>query len=134
MSQRYQREIEEILRQAGESTSSKGPGRTRGHPFLARLSRLGRAIGGRIYLNPGRLLFTGVALLLSAVLVSALIPGMAGPVVWAGLILFILAYALFFAQSNPRVEKRWRGRVIDSRPPTRRGDGWQGRFQRWLRR
>ena len=133
MSQRYQREIEEILRQAGESTASNGPSGKKGHPLLASLSRVGRSIGNRVYLNPGRLMFIGLALLLSAVLISAIVPGLVGPIVWSGLILFLLAYVLFFARTKPNVEKRWRGRLVDNQSSSREGGRW-GMFQRWLKR
>lgn len=133
MSERYQREIEEILRQVGESTSTKGPEEGRGYPLLSGLSRAGRAIGNRIYLNTGRLMFIGLALLLSAVLISAIVPGVVGPIVWSGLILFILAYALFFARAKPNVEKRWRGRPIDNQSSSWREAGLWGKFQRWLK-
>ena len=134
MSERYQQEIEEILRQVGESTSSEEPKENSGHPLLTSLSRMGRSIGNRIYLNPGRLMFIGLALLLSAVLISAIVPGLVGPIVWSGLILFILAYALFFARTKPNVEKRWRGRLIENQPSSWSGGGRWGKFQRWLRR
>jgi hypothetical protein len=53
-----------------------------------------------------------VCLLLSALLVRAVVPGIAGPLAWAGLLLFVLGYATFFVR--PRgVEKRWRGQSIE---------------------
>ena len=103
MSERYQREIEEILQQVGESTPKKEPRKAEKNSLLAPFSRIGRGIGNLIYLRSGRLMTIGIALLLSAILVSAIFPGLLGPFVWLGLILFILVYALFL----PGPASRW---------------------------
>lgn len=134
MSERYQREIEEILQQVGESTPTKEPRKAEKNSLLAPLSRIGRGIGNHIYLSSRRLMTIGVALLLSAILVSAMFPGLFGPFVWLGLILFILVYALFFARFNHKMERRWRGRPVEPQPPAGRGEGLWHRCQRWLRR
>ena len=134
MSERYQREIEEILGQVGDPKPENKPKRGRTNPILALFSRVGRAVGDRVYLNPGRLMFTALALLLSAILVSAIVPGLIGPIVWVGLILFIMAYALFFARPGAKLEKRWRGRLLgpDSLPSS--SETWWVRVKGWLRR
>jgi hypothetical protein len=134
MSERYQREIEEILQQVGESTPTKEPGKAEKNSMLAPFSRVGRGIGNLIYLSSRRLVTIGIALLVSAILVSVIFPGLLGPIVWLGLILFILVYALFFARPNPNMEKRWRGRVVEPPPSAGRGNGLWYRFQRWLKR
>jgi hypothetical protein len=134
MSERYQQEIEDILRQVSESPSLVKPMEISGHPLLTRLSRMGRSMGNLIYLNPGRIIFIGMALLLSAIFISAIVPGLVGPIVWSGLILFILAYALFFARTKPNVEKRWRGRLIENQPYSWSEGGRLGKFHRWLKR
>ncbi len=132
MSERYQREIEEILRQAGEHTPTKEPARSHRRVPSSALRAIGRGIANLIYHHSsGRLLAIGAVLLLLAVLVSVISPGFLGPFVWLGLILFILGYALFFARPGGGPEKRWRGRSIEQ-PPSEQG-AWS-RFQRWLRR
>ena len=68
-------------------------------------------------------MFIGLALLLSAILVSAMFPGLLGPIVWLSLILFILGYVLFFARPSAGLEKRWRGRVIEQDRPSGMGSG-----------
>ena len=134
MSERYQREIEEILQQVGESTHTKEPDKAKKNSLLALFSRIGNGIGSVIYLSSRRLMTIGIALLLSAILVSAILPGLLGPFVWLGLILFILVYALFFARPSLKMERRWRGRPIELQPEACRGEGLWDRFQRWLRR
>ena len=128
MPERYQREIEEILRQAGESASVRESEEFGGGPLSGRLSRIRRGIGNRIYPSPGRIMFIGACLLLSAVLVNAIAPGLVGLLGWSGLILFVLAYALFFAKPGFRVEKRWRGRVLEPE------ENLWDTFQRWMSR
>lgn len=132
MSERYQREIEEILSQAGESAPAERSRKDRGVPLMPSFFRAGRGPGGRAFLSSGRLMFIGLALLLSAILVSAIFPGFLGPVVWLSLIFFILGYVLFFARPSGGPEKRWRGRVIEQDSPTRASGLWR-RIQRWFK-
>ena len=134
MSERYQREIEEILSQAGESAPADRSKKGRGVPLLPPFFRTGRGGGNRAYLTSGRLMFIGLALLLSAILVSAIFPGFLGPIVWLGLIAFILGYVLFFARPSAGPEKRWRGRVIEQDRPSGMGGGWLRGFQRLFKR
>ena len=46
---------------------------------------------------------------------------------WAGIILFILAYALFFVKPSNNTEKRWRGRPVDDDDDSERLRRWRGR-------
>ena len=133
MSERYQREIEEILQEVGASTPAKEFLEAEKSSPLALSARVGRGIGNHIYLSSGRLMTIGIILLLVAIFVSAIFPGPLGPFVWLGLILFILIYALFFARPNPNPEKRWRGRSVEQQLSTRRVNGLLERVQRWLR-
>ena len=134
MSERYQREIEEILQQVGESTPTKEPRKPERNSLLAPISRVARSIGNLIYESSQRLMTIGIALLILAILASVIFPGLLGPIVWLGLIIFILVYALFFARPNIKTEKRWRGRTISPPPSAWRGDGMWYRFQRWRKR
>ena len=89
MPQRYQKEIEDILEQSGKLRRVDGGAGSR-IPFRRLvwlwLSRLAR---GRRWPQPGRLMLIAVCLLLSALLVRAVVPGIAGPLAWAGLLLFV---------------------------------------------
>ena len=134
MSERYQREIEEILNQAGESVPADGSKKDRGVPLIPPFFRKGRGTGGRVRFSSGRLMFIGLALLLSAILVSAMFPGLLGPIVWLSLIMFILGYVLFFARPSSGPEKRWRGRVIEQDRSSGMGSGWFSGLQRWFKR
>ena len=132
MSNKYEKEIEEILKRAEDvlpkdraepsTTETKDPG-----------SRpLRRFTGGRgLKISAGKLMLASFALLLVAMILGASGVGQVVYLVIAGLILFVIAYALFFVRpggsSSGGYEKRWRGRVIEDRPPL-----WD-RLKRWLR-
>ena len=125
MQKRYQREIEEILKQAGDF---KGPGRDkRPRIGLLRLTwlYLVRSLGGKgLSLSPGRIVLLAVSLLLSALIFKAIAPGLVGPLAFAGLLLFIVGYGLFFVKP-PKIEKRWRGQSLEDG-----GVSWWDRFRR----
>ena len=109
MSDKYKREIEEILEQAGEVT---GRGLIRKHrPSLFRLvwMYVGRAMGGKSWaITPGRVMVAAVVVLLLTPVLRA------GPIVGlVGLLLFIVGYAMFFVRPKNQVEKRWRGQPLD---------------------
>ncbi len=127
MSERYQREIEEILGNVEDLRSHRAKSKERG--FLrAAGSAAGRFLGGRSWrLSPGRIMLGSLVLLLVALLVKGSTPGLVAPIVWTGVVLFILGYALFFVNNPPSYEKRWRGRVIETAPR------WRDRFLRWLK-
>mgnify|MGYP004222000499 CR=1 FL=1 len=125
MPNRYQREIEDILQQAGELGSGKK--RRAGKQGLLSLVWLyiAQSVGGKTWsITPGRVMLVAVALLLSALVMVAVVPGLAGPLAWGGLILFIVGYAMFFIRPR-QVEKRWRGQPIDDG-----GESWIDRFRR----
>ena len=117
--EKYQKEIEEILEQAGGLVSSSRPARIR--PSLLRLVRqyISNSLGGRLWsLNPGRIMAVAVALLLLALLFTRIVPGIGGPVALAGLLLFIVGYGMFFVQP-------WRGQPIEQDDSS-----WWSRFRR----
>ena len=127
MSERYKKEIEEILQQAGELAPSK---RSRGSSssFLKLIwLNLARAVGGKTWsLSPGRVMLIGLALLLSALIMQAVVPGIVALLAWGGLVLLIVGYAMFFIRP-PKIEKRWRGQSIDY------GDTWWDRLRRRIK-
>ncbi|MBI2165742.1 MAG: hypothetical protein HYU29_04995 [Chloroflexi bacterium] len=129
MRDKLRHEIEDILRQAGQGTSS--PLRESEEPLRRSGSTLKRMLRRAFaILSPGRILLAGALLLLTALLVRGRAPFLVGLLAWTGLSLFIVAYAMFFTRTTPEVEKRWRGRVVRySKPP-----GWWERFARWLHR
>tara|TARA_B100001123_G_scaffold52572_1_gene55056 strand:+ start:20803 stop:21270 length:468 start_codon:yes stop_codon:yes gene_type:complete len=108
MAEKYQREIEEILNQIGDEEFYDT--KTSRNEFQQKAtSRLSRILpsGSR----PVWLLFA--SLFVSCMVISATIPGIIGPILWLGLIIFLVGYTRVFLTSNNKEEKRWRGRVID---------------------
>ncbi|MFN3973702.1 MAG: hypothetical protein ACK4K2_00250 [Dehalococcoidia bacterium] len=110
---RLEEELEEILRKAGK------PARRRVRRWRA----------PRVHVppfSPGILLFAGVILL-----VMALVGPLVSWGVWllvAGLGLLAVAYGSYWIRRRPRIEKRWRGRPVDS------GPNWWERLRRPFRR
>ncbi|MBI4298725.1 MAG: hypothetical protein HY666_03095 [Chloroflexi bacterium] len=118
MPEKYLREIEEILKQAGGQGGKRRPKKPRANLFGFLGAQLGKSLGGKkLSFSPARLLLVSVVVLLSALVLRAMSPGLVAPLVWVGLILFIIAYALFFVSAGTPYEKRWRGRLIERPSP-----------------
>ena len=123
---RYQREIEEILGQvneepSGETASRRGPRPRRAgsdvRPEGSPRFRLG------FDFSPGRLFLIGAGLLAGSLLLLAFGVGLAAPLAWIGIGLFVVAYIRFFAKPRRTVDRMWRGQSIEDPPspssPTR---------------
>ena len=131
MSDKYMKEIEDILKQAEDvmpadsaGAGESGRGNPGGQPGL--LSRISG--GRRLKISAGKLMLASFALLLLALVLGA--AGFGSVVVFlvaAGLIIFVIAYALFFIRPGASYEKRWRGRIIEDQP------SMLDRMRRWLR-
>ena len=82
--------------------------------------------------SPGRMMLAAVAILLAAAVLRFMLPMLFGPLAWAGLALFIVAYAMFFLRPSSRggARKQWRGRYLDGEASDG-GDG-NGAGQSWL--
>ena len=114
MPDQYQNEIEEILKQAGESP--KSPVERQPRPGLWRLVRqyFRQSMGGKGWsISPGRVMLTAVSLLLAALVLRMFVPSVVGPLALAGLLLFIVGYGMFFVSPRKGPEKRWRGQPIE---------------------
>ena len=131
MPERYKDEIEDILRQAEgvlsqERTEPPTPMR-RNRRYVLRLPKIG-PVGGWPPISAGKVMLAALALFLAAMVLKAT----SGPVmlfVWIGLALFVVAYIMFFSRPRSlRVEKRWRGRLVEDES----SDLW-GRLKRWLK-
>ena len=126
---RMDREIEEILERSEEvlTSQSRTPRKSR-RRGSSRWSRPGwTRLGGSI--SPGRVFLASVALLLTALILNVAGAGPVAVLFWLGLVLFIVAYALFFVRSSSSPELRWRGKPVDyGRPPS-----LLERMRRWLR-
>lgn len=124
MSDRYEREIEEILRQAGDTglDNDKEYRRRRLLPLVLDVAY--RSLKGRPWtLTSGRVLLIALGVLVLAAILSSVTNGL-GPILGlVGLVIFIVGYAMFFIKP-PRPEKRWRGQPIEYETP------WWTRFLR----
>ena len=133
MSQRYQKEIEEILEHVNEEPPKQrrgGSSRPRGESGSAppRAPRSPSRFALRV--SPGRLMLIGLALLFISLISLSLLPMLASPSALVGIGLFIVAYVLFFAKPRRSVERRWRGQSIEDEPV----DSGLTRFWRWVTR
>src|SRR5581483_6599017 len=144
VSERYQREIEELLRRLD--------GRPRPEPLSRRLSR--RTAGFRSGFQSAlrsflrrppveQFMIASIALVLvSLILGLPMFGALATVAYWTsilGLLFFVLAIGLSIANRRPSSsggcggggDRYWRGQVIEYRP---RNEGFFGRLRRWFRR
>ena len=131
MSSKYQREIEEILESAGEAAPPTPPRASRRRHGFFRLVWLyaKQSLSGDMWsITPGRVMLTGFVLLLTGVLVNAFVSGPIGYLGWVGLLVFIIGYGMVLARP-PKIEKRWRGQVVDGPKQT-----WFERVRRRIKR
>ena len=138
MPEKYQDEIEEILRGFDEEEPPRQTRRTQ--PIIDDMPRQdieesprnrdqpvqSASAGSRWqWLTPGRLALAGFAFLVLGLALNSV--GF-GWLVWLGLLGLAGAYLLFFVRPRPvNKGKGWRGRSIESQGPS----PWQ-RFKRWL--
>ena len=128
MSEKYLKEIEEILKEAEAAPPPEKdqvpPPRSSGRYVL----RPPRLVESR-YLSAGKLGMAAMAILLLALVVGGVFGLKA---LFAGFVvgLLVVAYLMFFARpSGPKMQKRWRGRLVEDEPE----DPWR-RFSRWMKR
>ena len=129
MPDRYQDEIEEILRKAGEVASSSPPKEVkraedeRVRPVRASREAPEPSPNYRWRLprvTPGKVMLAGAIILIMGIWFGLLI--------WVGLALLVVSYLLFFV--TPRSmshDKRWRGRPVEEYQKP-----WE-RFKRWMK-
>ena len=129
MSEKYQKEIEDLLDNISSFPQRRAKKRQQGL-FSAVLRGVGKFLGGRGWsISPGRIMLGAVILLLMAWWFTTMLPGIAGLVAWVAVILFILGYALFFINPRSSYEKRWRGEPLEQSPSP-----WWARFRRRAKR
>ena len=113
MPERYQQEIEEILEQAGELKEiHKRPNHPKSVWRLIWLYVVHAVASKAPSFRPSRIMTYAICLLLVALIFGRSLVGIVTPLVFAGLLIFILGYGLYFMKS-PKPEKRWRGQVIN---------------------
>ena len=134
MQDKYQKEIEEILKNAGEVEPDESgmeiekplEDRPRAVFQAAEASRPSEFYTPRgrwPTITPGKVLMTGLVVFIITALLQIWV------LIWVGLALLVLGYLLFFiSPRNISIEKRWRGESIEDAP-----DSPWGRFKRWIR-
>ena len=134
MQDKYQQEIEEILKNAGE-VAPEGSSRETVKPLEDRPRAVRQAAeasraaptfspkGRWPTVTPGKILMTGLLVFIVTALLQIWV------LVWVGLALLVFGYLLFFiAPRNISMEKRWRGESIEDVPESL----WD-RFKRWIK-
>ena len=132
MPEKYQDEIEEILRRVGEVAPSDPPQeRERADergltPVRASRQAPSPVSGYRRRwprFSPGKLMLAGLAIFILAAVFSWTLW------IWIGLGILVASYLLFFVKPRSiSIEKRWRGRPVEDYQST-----WD-RLKRWLKR
>ena len=126
MPNKYEKEIEDILERAGDFGGKPGKGDAPKKPRSRSVRRLvwlyvRQSLSGGLWsFSPGRVMLIGFVLLLSTLLIMPFVDGVAGYLAWAGLLLCIIGYGMFLARP-PSVEKRWRGRPLETERRSRFG-------------
>jgi len=134
MSNKYQKEIEEILKNAGEAAPDEAVPESE-KPLEDRPKAVRRAAGSNKApvsysprgrwpsITPGKILMTGLIVFIVTALLQIWV------LIWVGLALLVAGYLLFFVTPrNISIEKRWRGQSIEDRPES----PWD-RFKRWIK-
>ena len=134
MQDKYQKEIEEILKNAGEVAPDES-GRELEKPLEDRpraVRQVDQASKPQPYqtprgrwpsITPGKILMTGLVVFIITALLQIWV------LIWVGLALLVLGYLLFFiTPRNISIEKRWRGESIEHKPQS----VWDS-FKRWIK-
>ena len=134
MQSKYQKEIEEILKNAGEVAPEES-GRETEKPLEDRPKAVRQAAEAAkpqaTYtprrrwpsITPGKILMAGLVVFIITALLQIWV------LIWVGLALLVLGYLLFFiTPRNISIEKRWRGELIEDKPKS----VWDS-FKRWLK-
>jgi len=134
MQDKYQKEIEEILKNAGEIVPDES-GREVERPLEDRpraLRQAAEASRPKSYetprgrwptITPGKILMTGLVVFIITALLQIWV------LIWVGLALLVFGYMLFFiTPRNINMEKRWRGESLEDSSES----PWD-RFKRWIK-
>lgn len=134
MPDKYQKEIEEILKNAGEVAPEESvqeqdkplEDRPRAVRQASRPNKASASYSPRgrwPSITPGKILMTGLVVFIITALLQLWV------LIWLGLALLVLGYLLFFVgPRNINIEKRWRGESIEDPPES----PWD-RFKRWMK-
>ena len=123
MPDQYQREIEDILRKAEAQAPLPKPQSSRQSLRSLVWQYARQSMSNSAWpISPGKLMLTAAALLLVALVLKSVLP-ITMWLGWAALVVFIIAYAMFFIKPSKRANggargtrKMWRGHYIDDEP------------------
>jgi hypothetical protein len=135
MQDKYEKEIEEILKNAGEVVPEQSRSESE-KPLEDRPRAARRAVeankpevtyspssGRWPTITPGKILITGLVVFIVTALLQIWV------LIWVGLALLVFGYLLFFVTPrNINMEKRWRGESIEETP----GSPWDW-IKRWIK-
>lgn len=133
MSDKYQQEIEEILKNAGEVAPDETVGemerpledrpKAERRTFSLNQAPVDTSKGRWPSITPGKILMTGLFVFIITALLQVWV------LIWVGLALLVVGYLLFFVTPrNISVEKRWRGESLEDLA----GSPWD-RFKLWIK-
>lgn len=139
MPQKYEREIDDILRRMGSSLPRDSWHRRLRRRVADRLSAKPPVVWREFSIvTPGRLMAYAIVLAALSFVLGALSPMLRGPAGLLALVLFIAAIVLSVIRSRRRGPRVWRGQPMDY---SRRGPGegliwadWIRRWRDWRRR
>lgn len=123
MPEKFEREIEEILRRASFST----PSRRRASGWEAGLASIWQQITTE--LTPTTLLMAGIGLALVGYFLGGMLPGAGVPLSLLALICLAGGFAWSISRRRSSQPPRWRGQRIDVRPAY--PDLWRNLKRRW---
>ncbi len=131
MTDKYQKEIEDILKKA---EAEEPLPRTNSNRSLRSLvsQYVRQSMNNKVWgISPGKIMLATLAVFLASLLLRPIMPGIFGLILWGCLIVFILAYGLFFVKPSkpPNQRKMWRGQYIDDEPSSF-FDSLKGKFRR----
>ena len=119
MSDKYVREIEEILKGVESNADPKAKlSKGRSAPMESqRLISDGFSVRTRefIKITPKRLILLGIVVLVVAMILNLVISEWISSLVWLGLVLFVVAYGLLFIKRDGRGKPRPTGRDKSNR-------------------
>lgn len=129
MPQKYEREIDEILRRF-DDWPPRRVRRRRALPVGAWISRFPSV---HLRMSPTTLFVTSVALALLGYLIRPIVPSLAMPLSLLGLAVFVAALVFSLTRSRSRHPAMWRGRPMHLTGPTW-WDSLRYRWHAWRRR
>lgn len=130
MPEKYEREIEELLRQIGDLPSHESWTMRLRRSWNRTILRFHQRIGSfNRVLTPGNIIKISLALLLASFLLRAFVPRFSVYAYLIGLVLLVVGIAGFVLTERSAPEQRWRGRIIEL--PSSHGQWWHVLRDRW---